>query len=114
MGTNFNYRINICDKCNRYDQIHIGKRSAGWVFHFRAYDENSFPVRRYPIITSYKDWLDFFNDEPGKIFDEYEKEWTIDQFKKTVKEFSTGKKAALYDSTFEDEEGYVFDKIEFC
>ena len=35
MGTNYYTKINNCDKCGRYDKIHLGKSSAGWQFYFQ-------------------------------------------------------------------------------
>lgn len=39
MGTNYYFRYNICSCCDRYDQLHIGKSSAGWQFTFHQVDE---------------------------------------------------------------------------
>lgn len=30
MGTNYYWRIKNCDKCGRYEDVHVGKSSAGW------------------------------------------------------------------------------------
>ena len=59
MGTNYYARYNICKHCNRFDEIHIGKSSAGWQFSFHATHE----------IRSYKDWLNFFKKHKVVIYD---------------------------------------------
>lgn len=82
MGTNYYLRINNCEPCGRYDQIHVGKSSAGWSFGFRGhlhklmndqhpdwgYDHQS-PFG-YPI-TSRADWAKAFTDTNGHLYDEY-------------------------------------------
>ncbi len=107
MATNFYYRTNICSECNRFNRIHIGRRSCGWTFLFRAWKEES-----YPRLLSYKNWLKFFKDEPGVIVDEYGKEYSVEEFKNVIEDFKDGKKAD-YDGVFQDDEGHSFDTREF-
>lgn len=99
MGTNYFHRTNICECCGRYDELHIGKSSGGWQFSFRGYCDD-FMVYGAPVIRSYRDWLvqleprvQVFEDgkeikfEPiGRIFDEYGKEVSLDDFKTLVEQ----------------------------
>lgn len=39
MGTNYYVVENRCRHCNRRDLVHIGKKSFGWRFFFRGYDD---------------------------------------------------------------------------
>lgn len=61
MGNNFYTRINECDKCGRYNEIHLGKSSAGWQFSFQ-YNGGKF----YKDIKEMKAWL-----KGKQIWDEY-------------------------------------------
>jgi len=63
MGTNYYARVRHCDKCNRGDDLHIGKSSMGWKFSFRGHRDHS------PPLTTEQAWRDFLRDVP--IFDEY-------------------------------------------
>lgn len=40
MGTNYYVRYNICDKCGRYDEWHIGKSGGGWCFSLHVEPES--------------------------------------------------------------------------
>lgn len=72
MGTNYYARVNCCVACGRYEELHIGKASAGWKFSFRGYRDHQ------PPITSESDWRKFLVGVP--IFDEYRKPVTYDDF----------------------------------
>lgn len=91
MGTNYYLRYNICNCCNRYDELHIGKSSGGWQFLFHQVDEdiNSRDInpesilldvsKTHVIIDSYQKWKRFIDRfvsdyEVAKIFDEYDNE----------------------------------------
>lgn len=89
MGTNFYLRKKLSDRekllainsiiNNDYDSvreilpedIHIGKRSGGWKFHW---DHNYFQYYK-PSKESLIEWL-----KSGQIVDEYGDEFTFDQF----------------------------------
>jgi len=76
MGTNYYWRYNICLLCDRYNEAHIGKSSAGWQFLFRGYRDNllSLPDPEVDLgvkILSWRDWKDWLITEEGKIFNEY-------------------------------------------
>lgn len=59
---------NPCDHCSVED-LHIGKRSAGWQFHFRAHEG----------IRSRQAWEDRVA-QVGVVTDEYGSEYTPEQF----------------------------------
>ena len=99
MGTNYYARVMPCKHCNLVKtEDHIGKSSAGWTFTFHATDE----------IKSYKQWLKFLKNPDTKIYDEYDRECSLEDFKHMVKV----KKDAKYkhaiesdDDSYLDEEG---------
>ncbi len=78
MGTNYYHRTNICEKCNRYKEKHIGKSSGGWQFSFQGYREHNIPK-----IASFRDWKRELQAD-GKIFDEYGEEMSFEDFVKMV------------------------------
>jgi len=109
MGINYYLAKNYCNKCNRYESIHIGKSSYGWTFSFRAYKN----------IRSFDDWKKEFIG--NRIFDEYGKEITINDFVKMVesKKIFNGKEAdnhaKLYpQDSFLDKDNNSFSDYEFC
>ncbi len=110
MGTNYFHRTNICEKCGRHDERHIGKSSMGWVFTFQAYGNNDIEDNE-PVIMSYKDWLKAL-EAGGKIFDEYGEETSLDDFKAMVerKRDSPHNQALEYPDRFNfvDDEGNSF------
>lgn len=106
MGTNYYARYEICESCDRYEEEHIGKSSAGWTFSFHATDE----------IRSYVDWLTFLNDKDVKIFDEIGAEISLQDFKKMVetKQKEERNHAPIYtEGSFKDDEGHSFSEDEF-
>lgn len=85
MGTNFYWHYNICQYCGRHDSAHVGKRSMGWSFSFRAWphklQDESFPDWGYhpesPFgfeVMSRADWRRVFEEFPGTLYDEYNRE----------------------------------------
>jgi len=123
MGTNFYHRYNICSECERYDERHIGKRSSGWQFSFRGYNDDE----GKPIIASWQDWKNVLTGlKQGKIFDEYRKEIEVSEFIEMV-EKTKGKQnhydylrespnygPAYLKDLWKDEEGWDFSSTEFC
>ena len=69
MGTNYYYHINICQHCNRSDVFHVGKKSMGWSFHFRAHRDN---IDGIPKILTSADWSRMFKTTAGILVDESE------------------------------------------
>ena len=82
MGTNFYWRDNPCQHCERYEEIHVGKRSAGWSFGFRAWPHRPMSPAHpewgfdpqspfgFPV-ESRADWRQVFATRPGVLVDEY-------------------------------------------
>ena len=132
MGTNYYYRTNICDcigGCGRYDEKHIGKNSAGWEFSFQGY--YNFGDEDKPDIRSFEEWKKELQTG-GKIFDEYDRETSYEEFIAFVEEMQTGKfnnrpnknhydycksmqKERYYDmnNDWKDKEGYSFTTHDF-
>mgnify|MGYP003136101827 CR=1 FL=1 len=76
MGTNYYIKINDCEKCGRYDDIHLGRSSAGWTFSFQ-YNGGEY----YKNVKEMKEWL------IGKvIIDEYGDDVTQEAFWKLVEQ----------------------------
>ena len=70
MGTNF-YMYFSRDRAQLMtEDFHIGKRSAGWVFHFQAHEKPNIKtvrgMRKYTRL--------------GFIYDEYGREYSYDEF----------------------------------
>jgi hypothetical protein len=80
MGTNYYLRTNICKCCGRYDEVHIGKSSAGWTFSFQGFRDEYNTLKR--AVKSYKEWLEILPG--GEIFDECGEKLSLDEFKKLV------------------------------
>lgn len=70
MSTNYYVRENVCDCCGRYDELHLGKSSMGWQFTFQ-YNGGEY----YKNVAEMRKWL-----EGKRIFDEYDKEISNDEF----------------------------------
>lgn len=85
MGTNFYWRDRPCGSCGRFDDIHVGKRSAGWSFGFRAYRHEllnpNHPAWGHSHVSPFgvpirsrADWRTVFTTRTGALFDEYGKQ----------------------------------------
>lgn len=84
MGTNFYWRescLNPCDHCGLPD-FHVGKRSAGWSFGFRAWRtvlmDDDHPdwghIEESPFgfeVRSRADWRRVFTSRSGLLMNEY-------------------------------------------
>ena len=86
MGTNYYAHINVCGCCNRPEKkLHIGKSSMGWTFTFRGYKEYDFDEQEYREvgreIKSYKEWLKVLSKSNVRIFNEYNEEVSLEEFK---------------------------------
>ena len=119
MGTNYYQRRNICEHCDRYDEKHIGKSSAGWQFSFQGYKDEAKP--HLHTILSFIDWKKELQIS-GKIFDEYGRELSIEEFIELVE----GKQSQPHnqydhcvkegwnmDNDWKDQEGYAFTSSDF-
>lgn len=74
MGTNYYTRTNICNHCGRFDGVHIGKSSAGWVFLFN-YNGGKYYSNKRELVEFLKTKL---------IVDEYGNEIGNEDFWKMV------------------------------
>jgi len=84
MGCNYYLRKNECTCCNRYDEIHIGKLSAGWTFSFRGYNEYDYEDNGFDKpIKSWEDWKEILK-ENDNIYDEYGQKISFEDFEKLV------------------------------
>lgn len=119
MGTNYYHRYNACSHCDRYDERHIGKNSMGWQFSFRGYGN----AEDGPVIVSWQLWKEVLKE--GKIFDEYGRETTLDDFIAMI-ERSRGKKnhydylrddprygSSYLSDMWKDTEGWDFTSVGF-
>ena len=85
MSTNYYAHYNICECCNRFDEIHIGKSAAGWSFMFQGIVEDDclgFTLERID------DWELFLEKESVIIYNEYGEEITKSDFWETVRQKS--------------------------
>jgi len=87
MGTNYYLRTAICKECRRYDTLHLGKHSFGWVFHLQ-YNNGKF----YTTWEQMKKWLKEKIEGGGKIFDEYGEEINLNSFIRLVQKLQRDKK----------------------
>ena len=106
MGTNYYARCNICERCKRYDELHIGKSSMGWTFGFHATEK----------IRSWQSWREFLDSKSIKIVDEYGREVSFLDFEDIIisKRKEKHNHAREYsEGSFLDEEGHSFTEGEF-
>lgn len=132
MGTNYYLYVDVCEHCNRADEeIHIGKRSFGWVFgiqgfsgmwNFKETTTKFMEDIGLEFIKSWKDWKKIFSKMPDnwQIIDEYgqrqEKKEFIKYVESTYKVKRNKKHAEeFYEDgrTFLDEKGYDISLIDF-
>ena len=108
MGTNYYTKLNNCEKCGRYDEIHLGKSSGGWQFSFQ-YNGGKF----YKNVPEMKEWL------IGKvIWDEYGRSVSQEEFWQMINDKQKEEKLnhAQKFSTYETEmviDGYSFSDCQF-
>ena len=116
MGTNYYHRTNICQCCNRFNERHIGKSSAGWQFNFQGY--NGYEI---PNIISFEDWKKELQSD-GKIFDEYGRDISFKAFVQMVKSKQSQpnnhydyciEQGYIMDNDWKDIKGYSFTSAEF-
>jgi len=62
MGTNYYAKMNECKCCGRYEELALGKSSAGWVFSLHVYPEEN--------INTLTDLMNYIGDAP--IYNEYD------------------------------------------
>ena len=73
MGTNYYLEPKApCECCGRsFEQLHIGKSSAGWVFALHVHPDEK--------INDLPDWVDKWRADGARIVDEYGKVITPDE-----------------------------------
>ena len=115
MSTNYYIDVNKCDCCGRFEEVHIGKKSAGWEFMFQSYN----------TLRSWQAWKQFLTSQ--KIYDEYEREVEYDDFVRKVEtslkgtfngrmnknHYDEGKGKWNQLDEWKDKEGYSFTSNEF-
>jgi len=79
MGCNYYLRYNICDKCGRHDEIHLGKASPGWKFLLQ-YNNGQY----YTTWEEMKGWLLRMTLLGAEIVDEYNRRTTLKKFIRLV------------------------------
>lgn len=133
MGTNFYFRFNMCDCCDRYDEIHIGKSSGGWQFLFQFVNQTINPKRLDPksallneeknilVVDSFKKWKTLIDRyvveyKTAKIYNEYNEEVSASDLYELIESKRDGinhhRKSDDRDS-FEDDEGNSFIRCDF-
>ncbi len=110
MRTNYYLRYDICEKCNRYEELHIGKSSAGWKFLFHSIKKEDLTTD----LVTYDQWVDFLKitteNEGAKIFNEYGEEILLENFIKIVemKQGEKEKDPSKWNLYYVDVRGYNF------
>jgi hypothetical protein len=113
MGTNFFARTHECLCCGRYDDLHIGKLSAGWRFNFRGHPHHD------PPLTSWKAWQEFLTGT--QIRNEYGDELALEDLRRLASDKIESNscqtcfvKAQAYEyDDYHDPEGHPFNDREF-
>lgn len=93
MGTNYYWRGNACDCCGRYDVIHVGKSSAGWVFGWHGVRLVPQPQPSWsceqddPIVATWGKsldsaaaWTELLRSGTGELWDEYGERQDVEEF----------------------------------
>lgn len=109
MSTNYEVRVDICTRCNRYDSFHIGKTAAGWTFSFHG--ERKEGTDRTPlgiVINSFEDWKPILKH--SKIFNAYGEGIPYDEFVEMVESMKGKKHANEFPEVYNwlDDDGHSF------
>lgn len=106
MGTNFYAHTNVCACCNRFDLVHLGKRSGGWTFSFQGSD----------TVRNFDDWCNLVRSA-DRIEDEYGYPLTADEMIKEAQTWQVGKGKRhadyYHDGNWTDQYGHSFSDGEF-
>ena len=78
MGTNYYAKLNDCEYCGRYDEMHLGKSSSGWCFSLHVYPDDG--------INTLNDLMNHIGD--NQIYNEYDEEISKAEFLNSVMERS--------------------------
>jgi len=103
MGTNYYWRsaeltCPTCGNATGTKDLHIGKSSIGWTFSFHSPN---------PDIVSFQDWVRYFYDHDGDIFDEYGHEVGVAGFILNVLWRGTARDGGSLSNIYHEEEGYA-------
>jgi hypothetical protein len=94
MSTNYYARYNLCEECNRYDELHIGKNTPtlrGYVGHY--VDD------KVTEITSWQQWKTWLTTTPGvTVFAEHGAEYTIAELIAMFEESSNAERRKQFDA----------------
>jgi len=84
MGTNYHVKLNECECCGKCDEeIHLGKKSGGWVFLFRLQPK---------FYNTFDEFIKYIIQDHIIIYDEYDVVQDKDEFIKMIKDSYADKK----------------------
>lgn len=119
MGTNYYCSNKFSKKKKNNNGLHIGKRSCGWTFNFRAHPDIN--------LVSSKDWLNFLYTYPQyTIFDEYFTVISYNMFKDLVNQslldpynqylwcLKNSTHSTREETDWLDDYGFCFTSVDFC
>lgn len=113
MGTNYYIKSNHCEKCDRFNRLHIGKSSSGWKFLFKSHVKNE----NTPELMSLNQWIEFLTDPDNEILDEYNENVNFKDFLKIIvgnSDWNTRSHTeSADDRIYLDPEGFEFSENEF-
>ena len=84
MSTNYYAKTNVCEHCNRFDELHIGKSSAGWCFSLHVIPERG--------LNTWDDWKSLLSLPSTSIRDEYDNDVLFCGLEDTVTNRACGEK----------------------
>lgn len=124
MGTNYYAAIDVCPHCKRASrELHIGKRSGGWEFHFQAYNTDEYLEGTAPVpLLTWAHYRAFLAMPDVQVRDEYGETLTLAEFVEIVEETKGQKSHYAYcqehypehaKTLWVDDEGYCFGYGEF-
>ena len=100
MGTNYYVKEKLCEHCNRYEEVHIGKKSYGWSFCFN------------PKFNTFKQWKEYLNANKDLIYNEYGDHVLLEELLQLIE---SSKNESNCHEDIIDPEGYRFSKYDdFC
>jgi hypothetical protein len=102
MGTNYYHRFNACECCKRYDERHICKSMTSFQ-GFRP--DPDWPDDSTVSITSWAGWKQKIRAD-GEVWDEYGRQWDVEQFIADVETTSPESRRRQYDWMVEHNHRY--------
>lgn len=107
MSNTFRMERKICDSCNDLISYEIGVAAAGWAFQFNGYIECRLKNAGFLTIISFRQFVEVVEKEGWVIYDEYDKEYSLEEFKDYIETFKDGRNY-YGDTWWEDRDRYVF------